>query len=418
MTAFLVVARRILACAVALLLGEVAAAQQVPAPDIIGFPQLDSTVARALQPYATYFAQRRVVGVGEATHGTAEFYRFKDAFFRFLVTESSFTTLIIEANFAQSQRLNEYVQGRSTASVDSLLRDYDSWPWRTAELGSLLSWMRRYNMGQPAPEKRLAVFGCDIQYGGGRLWTREYLQRVAPTYLAAHAQWFDAKHKLTVDELTAVTRQLEANRSAYEQAAGAEAFALARRVWRTVEQNVASFAVKPSKGMKLRDQFMAENLEWVLQFRPGTKAMFWAHNGHVARAYTAKYVLGLVRPRSTGRYLAQKLGTDYVAVGTETNAGQFLAIHGKAGKLQAFELPPAPASTLAGQVRRLLGGKTYALLLNRDQPLPFGNKRITEIGAFYGNGEERFGKTNVRDNFDALFYTENSTPAHSLILTP
>ena len=93
-------------------------------------------------------SHRRVVALGEATHGTREFFRLKDRVFRLLVTHASFTTFALEISPEAGKIVNRYV---STGAGDArtALRQFEFWTWKTEEVLALIEWMRRWNLAHP-----------------------------------------------------------------------------------------------------------------------------------------------------------------------------------------------------------------------------------------------------------------------------
>lgn len=99
-----------------------------------------------LAPLKAHLQDARIVGMGEATHGTREFQGFKFRMFRFLVEQLGFTVFGIEANWPESLEVNRYVLG---ADVDPVRSLGFSW-WQTEDMMAMLHWMRQYNQ-DPAP---------------------------------------------------------------------------------------------------------------------------------------------------------------------------------------------------------------------------------------------------------------------------
>jgi erythromycin esterase-like protein len=101
----------------------------------------------------------RIVGMGEATHGTREFFETKHRMFRFLVEEMGFRVFILEASMAGCLMMDDYVLGKKV-DLKKAIRQQGFWTWSVAELKELLEWMREYNRTH---EEKLRVFGNDMQ---------------------------------------------------------------------------------------------------------------------------------------------------------------------------------------------------------------------------------------------------------------
>lgn len=128
-----------------------------------------------LKPLKKVFRNVRFVGLGEATHGTREFFQFKHRMLEFLVREMGFRVFAIEASFAACENINDYVMGKTddgAAALDS----QKFWIWNTEEVGAMIDWIREYNRSVP-PDRRVKFVGFDIQHNEtGKAKLLEYLK--------------------------------------------------------------------------------------------------------------------------------------------------------------------------------------------------------------------------------------------------
>jgi erythromycin esterase-like protein len=272
-----------------------------------------------LQPFEAMVGSARVVSLGEGTHGTAEFFRMKHRLLRVLVEEMGFTAFGIEASFPDSEPINDYVlHGRGDAR--RALAGQGFWTWRTEEVLAMVEWMRAYNA---AHGPVLSFRGFDMQHPLTAMdLVIAYLQRVDRA-AAAQAEQLYAPYRPYADWPTVgnyrtapadirapiragvaeVADMLNRERTRYEAASSARAFADASRHARTVVQAEALYS-----GTGDRDAFMAENALWLLdQAGPGARIALWAHNGHVQRAPDNFASMGAVLDRA--------LGTEMLVVG-------------------------------------------------------------------------------------------------------
>jgi erythromycin esterase-like protein len=112
-----------------------------------------------LRPLIPILGGRRVVALGEATHGTREFFRLKDRIVRLLVRHAGFTTFALEISPEAAERMNRYVRDGS-GDVDEALRRFEFWTWQTEEVRELAQWLRQWNIGVPE-ERRVAFVGIN-----------------------------------------------------------------------------------------------------------------------------------------------------------------------------------------------------------------------------------------------------------------
>ncbi|HLL45960.1 MAG TPA: erythromycin esterase family protein, partial [Longimicrobiaceae bacterium] len=137
-----------------------------------------------LAPLGRIVGNARVVGLGEATHGTREFFRMKHRVLEYLVKERGFNTFAIEATWAECERINDYVHG-APGDPRKLLSAQRFWTWNTQEVLDMIEWMRRHNQN-PGRAPRVSFHGFDMQYQRVAMDDVEaFLARVDPAALPA-----------------------------------------------------------------------------------------------------------------------------------------------------------------------------------------------------------------------------------------
>jgi erythromycin esterase-like protein len=112
-----------------------------------------------LQPLKPILEGKRIVALGEATHGTREFFQMKHRMLEFLVKEMGYENFGMETSAEVGQALNDYISGGSRNSRDVLY-----WPWATTEVMDMLDWMRAYN-ADPLTARKIAFYGIDPTVG-------------------------------------------------------------------------------------------------------------------------------------------------------------------------------------------------------------------------------------------------------------
>ena len=364
-----------------------------------------------------------LVALGEATHGTREFFRFKHRMLEFLVTQMGFTVFAIEATMPESFDINEYVVTGKGDPVKALSALY-FWTWNTEEVLEMIQWMRRYN-ADPMHTRKVRFYGFDMQAPTRALKvTFAYLQRVDPDSVAAAEaalapllnpftapnsdtmpkDWKDS----TTATIAAVIKRFDERKAVYVGKSSLAEYQLARQHARLAAQNIESFAA--ANRTVVRDRAMAENIGWILAREgPGTKAMVWAHNGHVAN-----------RPGFMGELLRRRFGADLVTFGFVFDRGSFQAVQGgiRLGALRKFVVPPAPAGTLDS----VLANSRLPLAVIDLRTLPengqasewlAGSRATRNVGSIYGEAaaDQFFEKQNVRSYYDALVFFEETTAA-------
>jgi erythromycin esterase len=385
----------------------------------VPFDTDDPTHANAdLQPFEAMVGSARVVSLGEGTHGTAEFFRMKHRLLRVLVEEMGFTAFGIEASFPDSEPINDYVlHGRGDAR--RALAGQGFWTWRTEEVLAMVEWMRAYNA---AHGPVLSFRGFDMQHPLTAMdLVIAYLQRVDRA-AAAQAEQLYAPYRPYADWPTVgnyrtapadirapiragvaeVADMLNRERTRYEAASSARAFADASRHARTVVQAEALYS-----GTGDRDAFMAENALWLLdQAGPGARIVLWAHNGHVQRAPD--------NFASMGAALDRVLGTQMLVVGFAFGQGTCTAVSNATGPHHPHR-PRAHLRQLRGRIRRHRAAALPArhAWLSRGAPGPdwfLGAHSHRNIGAVYdaSRATQYFQPAQLARLYEVVVYFEDT----------
>ncbi len=287
----------------------------------------------------------RVVGLGEATHGSRDFFRMKHKVFRYLVEEKGFRTFSLELPWSSGLRIDAYVL-RGEGNLEDIAREEFQGSyriWNNQDYRDLIEWMRDHNRRHPDDPVRF--MGDDMGYAGPELYDRvtDYVARAHPRLRARVAELYRGLAP-TTDADTYSRRYLELPQA--ERADRAErtrkVLELLRRqppgsgaarqehAWavqhaRAVHQLAQGFSYDVTdedqvvRMMRYRDQVMAENVAWWHR-RTGDRILLSAHNTHVSYdAFDARY------PRTQGAFLRDTLGEDYVSVGFSFHQGAFKA---------------------------------------------------------------------------------------------
>ena len=300
----------------------------------------------------------RIVSLGEATHGTREFFQLKHRLLEFCVSELGFTLFGIEASYPESLRVNDYVL-HGTGNPAEALAGMRFWTWDTEEVLALIEWMRAWNRTH---ERKVKFYGFDMQSPTeAALGVIDYLKRVAPELAAASEAplWplsddFSAsRFRLLASEtresaLAWIQRILEAfarRRTAWIEATSALEWGLARLQAVVLEQGARLDLAGLHDSFALRDMAMAQNVRSLLELEgPDARAVLWAHNGHVARV-TPYFAADRTPVANMGSHLHEMFGRQHLVVGFAFNQGSFQAIEGGRG-LVDHTVPPAPEGSL------------------------------------------------------------------------
>jgi erythromycin esterase len=286
-----------------------------------------------LTPLLPFLGKARIIGVGEATHGSHEFAAIKAELFKALVVQKGFRALAIESDFAAVSRIDAIVAG-GAGDLGEALAANGYWVINTTEMLSLLEWIRLFNAAT-TPEDRIHVVGMDAQHAWpATLWLRETFQHYG-VILPAFSELIDNGNQLS--EITAkdlATRisdwkdgvaELKARLPVLVREAqlSAEDADLAEQMIVSIETKLALMTQKDfNTGYTMRDGVMADRVDWARGLSNNAGVMLWAHNGHIGKGAMAEdgssgFWLG--------RQLTQRHGADYYAIGFQFSGGDFKA---------------------------------------------------------------------------------------------
>jgi erythromycin esterase len=313
-----------------------------------------------LKPLKKVFANVRIVGLGEATHGTREFFQFKHRMVEFLVKEMGFNVFSIEASYVACLNINDYVlYGKGDRA--KALASQGFWTWDTNEVSDMIDWMREYN--KTAPEgKKVKFLGYDVQhYSQAFDVILGYLKKVAPDYISTAEAAFKPFRVDSTAFMRRTPEEMAQSRPALEQLMGFLVLNQTRFVRETspaefekVLQHARILAqFDDSYGRATtpqatnnplvhdRDYYMAENIEYLMnQEGPGTRMIVWAHNGHIS---TAK----LGNAPAMGSFLRKIYGPAYYSLAFTFGEGSFQSRNMTGGgALEEFTLGPAPEGSV------------------------------------------------------------------------
>jgi protein-L-isoaspartate(D-aspartate) O-methyltransferase len=344
-----------------------------PAPKIIAESDLPKGIAEAAVPLAAPdsaeaaalfddVGDARVVLLGEATHGTSEFYRARAAITRRLIEAHGFDIVAVEADWPDATLIDRYVRDRPPADgLEPAFMRFPTWMWRNEEFSGFVEWMRGWNAGEKR-ERRASFHGLDL-YGlsasiGAVI---DYLDRIDPEAARVARERYGCLTPWQKDPAAyGRAALLEGNRrcegpvlemlgdllnrrldyvakdpDAYLDAEGnARLVASAEGYYRAMYYGYA-------ESWNARDRHMFETLERVMAARgPASKAVVWAHNSHVGNAGATE--MGLVRDEiNIGQLARERFGDEAVLVGFGTDRGSVAAATDWGGEMEFKDVRPA-----------------------------------------------------------------------------
>jgi protein-L-isoaspartate(D-aspartate) O-methyltransferase len=319
------------------------------------------------------FSDRRIVMLGEATHGTAEFYQARARITEMLVDRHGFNIVAVEADWPDASVYDAYVRGLPRPVVpQSAFTRFPTWMWRNGQVADFLDRLKEINATIADPDRKAGFYGLDIYSLGASIETvLVYLDtvdpqaaRVARERYGCLAPWraeparygrmalsrgFAVCEKPVADTLIDLLQK----RLDYLTRDG-EAFFDAEQNARIVagaEQYYRAIYYGDAASWNLRDQHMFDTLERLLAERgPEAKAVVWAHNSHIGNAAFTE--MGQVRgEHNIGQLARQRFGDEAALIGFGTDRGTVAAASDWDGLMEIKRVRPARDDSYEGRAR-------------------------------------------------------------------
>lgn len=380
-------------------------------------------------------ADKSIIALGEATHGTAEFFIAKHQIFEYLVENHDFRIFAIEADFGESIILNELVQRSATDAIEKAMKDtMHFWTWKTEEVKDLLLWMCNYNLGKP-DEDKVHYVGVDCQYNTFHPdMVKDYLQYTNAPFFAEFASTLDESKAASEDNFASYTAEefqtyldtlqtlqdsMLAHQNTLVSASSEQEFQLHVRILNVTSQasEVRYFNEIRDFSVNYRDKYMAENTAWLLEHFPGEKVVLWAHNGHIAN--NPNFGGG----GAQGYRLKQEFANEYASIGFLFSQGSFTAV-GRVGEqftgLGQQVINVTPKTNSLNYVLSQSAQAAFAVKIADLENYSVWNNAFSsgiqffQIGAVWDNIPENYYSTFDPTFFDDLIYFDRSTAAVQL----
>lgn len=398
-----------------------------------------------LDPLLDRIGDARIVMLGEATHGTSEFYTWRTEITRRLVLEKGFSFLAVEGDWPDCYRVNRFVKARpgSGDSAQAVLHDFARWPtwmWANREVADLVHWLRDLNAQRPEPA-RVGFYGLDVY----SLWESmaaviEYLERMDPEAAAVARRAYTcfepyqedvqeyARATALVptsceDAAIAILRELRRKAPDYK-ADGEEGYFVAEQnalITRNAELYYRTMVRGGPASWNLRDTHMMETLDRLLAFHGGgARAIVWAHNTHVGDArFTDMAQADMV---NLGQLARESNPADQVAlVGFGTWQGTVIAAEEWGAPMRRLTVPPAREGSTEALLHAT-GMGDLLLTFHPDREACGGleqRRGHRAIGVVYDPARERWGNyvpTILPRRYDAFLYVDRSQAVDPLHL--
>lgn len=308
------------------------------------------------------FADARIVLLGEASHGTSEFYRARAAITRRLIEAHGFTIVAVEADWPDAAAIDRHVRHKpARGDAEPAFQRFPSWMWRNTDVDAFVAWLRDHNR-DAAEERRAGFYGLDLYNLNGSISAViGYLDRVDPEAAAVARERYGCLTPWRSDPASygrmaitegyarceeAVVAQLRElfGKSRDYAAADGDDFLDAAQNARLVASAEAYYRVMyygSAESWNLRDTHMFETLELLLQAKgPEAKAVVWAHNSHIGDARATE--MGQARGElNIGQLCREHYGEEARLIGFGTHGGTVAAATDWDGEMEVKRVNPS-----------------------------------------------------------------------------
>lgn len=407
--------------------------------------------SRDYDPLMERIGDARFVLLGEASHGTHEFYRERAQITKRLIAEKGFRAVAVEADWPDAWRVNRYVRGASD-DIDAKealadFRRFPTWMWRNTDVVEFLEWLRTHNARlDDSPSARAGFYGLDLySLHASMKAVLQYLEKVDPDAARRARERYSCFDHAGRDptmygylagtdldrscEKQAVEQLIEIRRQAVEYArrdgpmAEDEAFYAEQnaRLVKNAEQYYRTMFLEEVSSWNLRDRHMVETLDALVEHlgRQGepAKVVLWEHNSHLGDARATE--VGGRGELNVGQLVREKYGREAVLIGFTTHHGTVTAATNWGGIAERKQVRPA----LPGSYEALFHAvqPTRFLLTWREEEAVTENLRTGRleraIGVIYRPETERLShyfNARLPEQFDAVLHFDETRAVEPL----
>jgi erythromycin esterase-like protein len=391
----------------------------------------------------------RFVLIGEASHGTHEFYRIRAQISKVLISQRGFSAVAVEADWPDAYRINRFVRGASkdSDSVEALsgFQRFPQWMWRNADVLDFVGWLREHNDQQIFEDRKCGFYGLDLYSLHASIEAvLAYLDKLDPEAAKRARHYYSCFEHFGKDITTygyaagfrmapscedAVVKNLvELRRKAmnYLQRDGhvaADAYFCAEQnalVVRNAEEYYRNMFRREVSSWNLRDTHMMESLVRLAihlsNQRPPAKIIVWAHNSHLGDARATQ--MGERGELNLGQLVRQHFGKEAVSIGFTTYDGTVTAASDWDGPAERKNVRPAHPDSYEGLFHEVDVPNFFLNLRDVDTAAALRNERLERaIGVIYRPETElvsHYFHARLPDQFDAILHYDHTRAVEPL----
>jgi erythromycin esterase-like protein len=406
--------------------------------------------AEDYDPLLQWIGEADFVLLGEASHGTHEFYRARAVITQRLIQEKGFTAVAVEADWPDAYRVNRYIRGQSSDAdaIESLggFRRFPTWMWRNADVLNFIGWLREYNDAQTDTNRKAGFYGIDLYSLHSSIEAvLTYLDRVDPDAAARARQRYGcfeqygeepqeygyaARFGLTKtceDEVVRQLLELQRRAAAYANLDGrlaADDYFYAEqnaRLVKNAEEYYRTMFGGRISSWNLRDRHMTETLvalsDHLKQQNNQAKIVVWAHNSHLGDARATD--MGKAGELNVGQLVRQLYQKRAFLVGFTTHSGTVTAASYWGGSAERKPVRPALLGSYELLFHETEIPRFMLHLRDQNQASAGLQKPLLEraIGVIYAPQTERashYFQAHLPQQFDAVLHFDTTRAVEPL----
>lgn len=402
-----------------------------------------------LDPLMEYIGDSKYVLLGEASHGTHEYYTWRAKITQRLIKEKGFSFVAVEGDWPDCYLVNRYAKGYPDAHTDtkSVLYEFNRWPtwmWANWEMAAFIDWLKKFNKKLDKPD-RVGFYGLDVySFTDSMQAIIKYLKKNDPDALQlaykvmecfepygkdegqSYARASAFVPELCEKEVTALLAEINRKITHYKNDSDHEdVMSTEQNVYiaRDAEEYYRAMIKNGPKSWNIRDTHMVATLDRLMKFHgDNAKTIVWEHNTHIgdARATDMAHE-GMV---NVGQLLREKFSKKgVVAVGFGSYKGSVIAGQHWGGQMKSVNVPNAIEGSFENSFHQACEGQNRLILLNKlkDENCLSHYIGHRAIGVVYHPEHEQYGNyvpTIIPQRYDAFIFLDKTNALHPLRIHP
>lgn len=396
-----------------------------------------------LNPLLNYIGEAKYVLLGEASHGTHEYYTWRAKITQRLIQEKGFSFVGVEGDWPDCYRLNRFVKGYLDSGKDilSVMNEFKRWPtwmWANWEVAAFIDWLKSYNENLSS-NKRVGFYGLDVySFRESMQSILQYLEKNDPEALAvakkamecfepfgkdegqSYAKASSFVPELCEKEILNMLKEIIKNMPNYnhdaENVLSTEQNAY---IARNAEKYYRAMIKRGAASWNIRDEHMVSTIDRLMKFHgKDSKIIVWEHNTHIGDARATDMAAeGMV---NVGQLLREQHAADgVVAVGFGSYQGSVVAGREWGDSMRKIKVPEAIHGSWEHAFHQANNGQNRLLLMNKvkEEKCLFSPIDHRAIGVVYNPEHERFGNyvpSILPERYDAFIFIDETNALHPI----